>query len=210
MKRLSSEDIANIYVRHSVRFRGLPADYDDEDIMVAEPSHATIHPLTAQELIQEYDISLVVADKLLAYQSGLLASYRETIAHMVDCSDRYNQVKSYLNNPKFDKAILAQYVENDWEHASATREFNPRKHLRNGLIGVALSYLLFLTLVVIGWSTIAPSSTVDYISFALIAFIWLGFTTLAAVGLPKKYRARKVIYSILTSASSKQTHDSTA
>lgn len=89
-----------------------------------------------------------------------------------------------------------QYLASNESHDKLMRDFNPGKHLRNGLVGTIISYAIFLGAVTLGWNTHTPTGF-DFISLAMVAFVWLGLTTMVAWELPSEYRTRKIVYSIL-------------
>lgn len=199
MKKLTIQDIANVYSTVYISFKDLdtyPKDSDD-NLSPLEQSERDTQPLTTQELIKEYDISAEVADKLIDYQSSLLANYRDSISELLSQVDRYNEIRPYINNRGIDKSIFLQYLTSVEDLDKLKRDFNPAKQLRNGLIGTTTSYLVFFTSVIVGWNVKPPTTMSDFICLGLVAFIWLGITTGIAWQLPAEYRTRKIIYRIL-------------
>ena len=199
MKKLTIQDIANVYSTVYISFKDLdtyPKDSDD-NLSPLEQSERDTQPLTTQELIKEYDISAEVADKLIDYQSSLLANYRDSISELLSQVDRYNEIRPYINNRGVDKSIFLQYLTSVEDLDKLKRDFNPAKQLRNGLIGTTTSYLVFFTSVIVGWNVKPPTTMSDFICLGLVAFIWLGITTGIAWQLPSEYRTRKIIYRIL-------------
>jgi hypothetical protein len=199
MKKLTIQDIANVYSTVYISFKDLdtyPKDSDD-NLSPLEQSERDTQPLTTQELIKEYDISAEVADKLIDYQSSLLANYRDSISELLSQVDRYNEIRPYINNRGIDKSIFLQYLTSVEDLDKLKRDFNPAKQLRNGLIGTTTSYLVFFTSVIVGWNVKPPTTMSDFICLGLVAFIWLGITTGIAWQLPSEYRTRKIIYRIL-------------
>ena len=199
MKKLTIQDIANVYSTVYISFKDLdtyPKDSDD-NLSPLEQSERDTQPLTTQELIKEYDISAEVADKLIDYQSSLLANYRDSISELLSQVDRYNELRPYINNRGIDKSIFLQYLTSVEDLDKLKRDFNPAKQLRNGLIGTTTSYLVFFTSVIVGWNVKPPTTMSDFICLGLVAFIWLGITTGIAWQLPSEYRTRKIIYRIL-------------
>lgn len=199
MKKPTIQDIANVYSTVYISFKDLdtyPKDSDD-NLSPLEQSERDTQPLTTQELIKEYDISAEVADKLIDYQSSLLANYRDSISELLSQVDRYNEIRPYINNRGIDKSIFLQYLTSVEDLDKLKRDFNPAKQLRNGLIGTTTSYLVFFTSVIVGWNVKPPTTMSDFICLGLVAFIWLGITTGIAWQLPSEYRTRKIIYRIL-------------
>lgn len=199
MKKLTIQDIANVYSTVYISFKDLdtyPKDSDD-NLSPLEQSERDTQPLTTQELIKEYDISAEVADKLIDYQSSLLANYRDSISELLSQVDRYNEIRPYINNRGIDKSIFLQYLTSVEDLDKLKRDFNPAKQLRNGLIGTTTSYLVFFTSVIVGWNVKPPTTMSDFICLGLVAFIWLGITTGIAWQLTSEYRTRKIIYRIL-------------
>ena len=199
MKKLTIQDIANVYSTVYISFKDLdtyPEDSDD-NLSPLEQSERDTQPLTTQELIKEYDISAEVADKLIDYQSSLLANYRDSISELLSQVDRYNEIRPYINNRGIDKSIFLQYLTSVEDLDKLKRDYNPAKQLRNGLIGTTTSYLVFFTSVIVGWNVKPPTTMSDFICLGLVAFIWLGITTGIAWQLPSEYRTRKIIYRIL-------------
>ena len=199
MKKLTIQDIANVYSTVYISFKDLdtyPKDSDD-NLSPFEQSERDTQPLTTQELIKEYDISAEVADKLIDYQSSLLANYRDSISELLSQVDRYNEIRPYINNRGIVKSIFLQYLTSVEDLDKLKRDFNPAKQLRNGLIGTTTSYLVFFTSVIVGWNVKPPTTMSDFICLGLVAFIWLGITTGIAWQLPSEYRTRKIIYRIL-------------
>ena len=199
MKKLTIQDIANVYSTVYISFKDLdtyPKDSDD-NLSPLEQSERDTQPLTTQELIKEYDISAEVADKLIDYQSSLLANYRDSISELLSQVDRYNEIRPYINNRGVDKSIFLQYLTSVEDLDKLKRDFNPAKQLRNGLIGTTTSYLVFFTSVIVGWNVKPPTTMSDFICLGLVAFIWLGITTGIAWQLTSEYRTRKIIYRIL-------------
>ena len=199
MKKLTIQDIANVYSTVYISFKDLdtyPKDSDD-NLSPLEQSERDTQPLTTQELIKEYDISAEVADKLIDYQSSLLANYRDSISELLSQVDRYNEIRPYINNRGIDKSIFLQYLTSVEDLDKLKRDYNPAKQLRNGLIGTTTSYLVFFTSVIVGWNVKPPTTMSDFICLGLVAFIWLGITTGIAWQLPSEYRTRKIIYRIL-------------
>ena len=199
MKKLTIQDIANVYSTVYISFKDLdtyPEDSDD-NLSPLEQSERDTQPLTTQELIKEYDISAEVADKLIDYQSSLLANYRDSISELLSQVDRYNEIRPYINNRGIDKSIFLQYLTSVEDLDKLKRDFNPAKQLRNGLIGTTTSYLVFFTSVIVGWNVKPPTTMSDFICLVLVAFIWLGITTGIAWQLPSEYRTRKIVYRIL-------------
>lgn len=199
MKKFTIQDIANVYSTVYISFKDLdtyPKDSDD-NLSPLEQSERDTQPLTTQELIKEYDISAEVADKLIDYQSSLLANYRDSISELLSQVDRYNEIRPYINNRGIDKSIFLQYLTSVEDLDKLKRDFNPAKQLRNGLIGTTTSYLVFFTSVIVGWNVKPPTTMSDFICLGLVAFIWLGITTGIAWQLPSEYRTRKIIYRIL-------------
>lgn len=199
MKKFTIQDIANVYSTVYISFKDLdtyPKDSDD-NLSPLEQSERDTQPLTTQELIKEYDISAEVADKLIDYQSSLLANYRDSISELLSQVDRYNEIRPYINNRGIDKSIFLQYLTSVEDLDKLKRDFNPAKQLRNGLIGTTTSYLVFFTSVIVGWNVKPPTTMSDFICLGLVAFIWLGITTGIAWQLTSEYRTRKIIYRIL-------------
>lgn len=196
MKNLTPQDIETGGSECIISFRGLTPDYENEEYTPVEPSKKEVQPLTAKEIIAEYDVSAAVAEKLVAYQSGMLLAYQDEVARIVGQVDRYNEIKPYVENSKLDKDILSQYVASTMNHKAMLKEFRPSSHLRNGLIGVTLSCTLFLVVTVMGWNANPPTGF-DFVSLGIVAFIWLGITITAAWQIPSRYRARKIVYAIL-------------
>ena len=152
--------------------------------------------MTAREIIKKYNVSAEVAQKLVDYQESILVNYCDAISEFLSKVDRYNEIKPYINNRKLNKKILIQYLESTNSQDRLIKDSTPSRHLINGLIGTLISYSIFITVVTIGWNT-QPPSGFDFVSLALVAFIWLGFTSVAAWELPSNYRTRKILHNIL-------------
>ena len=200
MKKLTTQDIANVYFEHYISFRGLdtyPENYDDTSLLPLGQLKRDAKPLTAHELIEEYNISAEVANKLIVFQSILLANYRNSVSEFLSQVDRYNEIKPYINSQGMDKSVFMQYLTSDENRDKLMRDFNPVKQLRNGLIGTMISYIIFFTSVVVGWNVKPPTTMSDFVCLGLVAFIWLGITTGIAWQLPSEYRTRKIVYRVL-------------
>lgn len=199
MENINPQDIADGYFIQYISFLGLDDLPEDEysSLGSLRPTQRDVGPLTVSDLVKEYSVSIEVAEKLIAYQSNLLDSYKSTVSEFLSKAGRYNEVKPYLNTRGVNKDIFLQYLASNESYARLTHEFNPTRQLGYGLIGVAISYAIFVGAVTIGWSQNPPKEVWDFIFLGLIAFTWLGLTTMAARGLPSSYRTRKIIYRIL-------------
>lgn len=154
------------------------------------------NPLTKRELVDDHDVTPEVADKLLAYQSGVINNYRTTIIELLGRIDRYNDLRPFLNRKGLDRGILGQYVTFELSHKEMLKEFNPYTHLRNELVGVSISFSLYIAATAFIWNTRSPTIS-DFISIGLVTLIWMGITITVARSIPGGYRSRRIIYAIL-------------
>jgi hypothetical protein len=200
MKKFTADDIANVYFQHVLAFKGLEPNgqEEDEDLLLIGHASKDVELISRQELINDFDISSDVADKLIGYQMNLIASYRNAVTELLRRTDRYVEIKPYLEDRTLSKAIFTEYVTSDWDRDKQLKEFQPMKHLRSGIIGTLMSCGIFILVVSLGWGVHAPVEF-DFIWLGLVAFIWLGLTAMIARELPGEYRARKIVWDILNS-----------
>lgn len=200
MNKLRKDDISPAYFAPTLNFNGLErqTDIDDLEVFRANDTHQDSgEPLTLQELTRDGRFTESAASKIIAVQSGILSSLRQEIETLSDCTDRYLTIKPSLQQKNLDTALLAEYVYGEFSKVDELKEFNPPTQALKSLAGVLTSCVIFAALTALGLSQHPLTNSLDYFSLGIIAFIWLGFTWLAACNIPRRYRTRKVIYQII-------------
>ena len=188
---LEKDDISPAYFTPTLNFNGLErqTDIDDLEVFRANDTYQDSgEPLTLQELTRDGRFTESAASKIIAVQSGILSSLRQEIETLSDCADRYLTVKPFLQQKNLDTALLAEYVYGELSKVDELKEFNPQTQALKSLAGVLTSCVIFAVLTALGLSQHPLTDSLDYVSLGMIAFIWLGFTGLAACRIPQRYR----------------------
>lgn len=203
MRKLTKDDIANCYYEFNFDFKGLndyPEYYDECGVNcgdVESLKNGSGKNLTAKEIMDKFDVSAEVADKLIRYQAKFLANYREQVFNFLQQKDRYLEIKPYVNDKKLDSYILSQYVNHNFKGDKLLAEFNPAKHLIRGVIGSIVSCVILAALMILSWE--GGYGIFDILSAGLLVLIWLGITLSFVWNLPKEYRTKKVILKLIKS-----------
>ncbi len=90
MENINPQDIADGYFIQYISFLGLDDLPEDEysSLGSLRPAQRDVRPLTVSDLVKEYSVSIEVAEKLIAYQSNLLDSYKSTVSEFLSKAGR--------------------------------------------------------------------------------------------------------------------------
>lgn len=171
---------------------------DASDIYVGDETPAAISKssmqaevLTADDFAKRFNVSREVANRLVGYQNDIHAEFLSAIERMKHQSARYLAIKEYLENRRYDKTMLDDYIYRD----EPLKDLEPKVYLFKAIRNVAISLAL---LAVIAAFVRNPKNDVgfDPLGGWILAIIWAGLTLLVAIGIPKRYTTRKLLSSI--------------
>jgi hypothetical protein len=192
MRKLKASDLEKVVLCDiSISF-DTPRTFEGDDTPGPIPkSSVEAGTLGADDFKQRFGVSDEVARRLLEYQSDIQAEFMRAIGEMKSQSVRYVAVKEFLDYKKYDEFLLNDFIY----HEMSAREIDPQYHLYNGILKVVLSFTL---LGVAAASALNHSFglSIDPVGGWIIATVWGGLTLLAALGIPKRYRTRRVLDSL--------------
>lgn len=153
---------------------------------------------TPEEFVERYDIGLDTATKLAKYQHAALNDLDLKINNLVSSSERYAQVKTFLNDPRYNRSILFEYVAL-WHMSRrfTEKKYNPTSNLRNELILGLISYALLGIFIASTLLFLDGNPIYDNLPALLVAFVWGYYTTrMLGVKVVKNYRTRKLVFNL--------------
>lgn len=151
-----------------------------------------------EQFAEKYDLELDTATKLSMYQHAVLNDLKYKIEGLVGGSERYEQVKPYLDDTQYNPSLLHEYVVLWSRSDQFTKDnFNPITNLRRAFLAGVVSYILLGLFIASTLAFLDGRSIYANLPAALIALTWLIFTTYILMQkVRRNYRTRKLILDI--------------
>lgn len=197
-RKIQTDDLPDSYYRELI-YKPLEkwesGEYEgNEEISIEDPPEKA-QIFTAGQLAEKYDINIDVAEKISLYQHAALNDLNSEIDSLIRNSERYLQVKPYLNDKQYVRSIFQEYVRLSARSENFTRNnFNPLRNLKMAIIGGIIS-LALLTLFIFATVVFLDGGPLEQNLPALLFItVWLGWTIYAlAWHVPRAYRTRKLV-----------------
>jgi hypothetical protein len=190
-KQLVVSDLQErVFCEIEIGLSQLSLDIDNEQFLGSlEKSTKKTAFLGADDIKKRFSVSDDVAQKVAGFQYDIHAKFLESLEKTFEVSGRYLEVQSYLNDKRYSDSILQEYVYRN----PSQKELSPKNNLYKSIMNICVSIIIL--------GAIAASVRTLRIPFDptggwILATIWMGFTALAAIRIPKDYRTRALLASI--------------
>jgi hypothetical protein len=196
--KLTKFDLAErIDAYPNILFDGVDDGYIQDDTYRIELKNAEkrIDTLSVAEFMSEYQVDKGVAERFYTYQNDVLKQLHVEIKNTLHHESRYLDLKDYVNDKKYDKQMISDFIEYDFSEVNFQKEYSPRRFLTIRLLSLTISYSILISTVAAGFFGFF-SIEKDLIFYSLVFIMWLMINIQFMISTPKDYRTRKLLYNM--------------